>query len=108
MATTPEAVRAPRETDFMPLHGIARAVRLECKFRRRRQLRADLAAADVLSPDHKLDAVDGADRAVQQAQRHFGAGVFAEVVVVLEFVQIPCRRDRVIPRAVASQFAKSA
>lgn len=49
---------------------------------------SNLAAGDVLALDAELGAVDGANDAVGQVEGEFGSGVAAEIVVVLELVEV--------------------
>lgn len=62
---------------------------------------ADLARGDVLALDVELDAVNGTDDAVGQIQGELGGGVLAEVVVVLELVQVAGWADDVVAGGVA-------
>lgn len=61
----------------------------------------NFAAGNVLALHVELHAVNGADDAVWQVQRELWGGVAAEVVVVLELVQVARRRDDVVSRVVA-------
>lgn len=84
-----------------PLLRVRRRVRLEVELRRRVERIANLAARHVLSLQAEFDAVNPADHALRQIQRQLRRGIFVEVVVVLELVQVPRRRDDVVPGVVS-------
>lgn len=84
-----------------PLLRVVGGVGLEAKLGVRVEGVSDFAAGNVLALHVELDAVNGADDAFRQVQRKLRGRVAAEIVVVLELVQIARRGDDVVACAVA-------
>lgn len=87
--------------DGEPFLGVICGMRLERQLGSAVEGVANFAARDVLALYTELDAICGADNAVGKIQGEFGGWVAAEVIVVLEFVEIAGDGDDVVARAIA-------
>lgn len=62
---------------------------------------ADRPGGDILTLDVELNTVDGADDTIGKIEGQLGGRVAAEVIVVLELVQVARRADNIVAGGVA-------
>lgn len=87
--------------DGEPFLGVICGMRLERQLGSAVEGVSNFAARDVLALYTELDAIRGADNAVGKIQGKFGGWVAAEVIVVLELVEVAGDGDDVVARAIA-------